>query len=189
MRAAWLALTAVYGACAGSYLGVVVDRLPVGRALSERSACGWCGSPVRAVDNVPVLAYLLWLGGRCRSCAGRIPARWWLLEVGMAALWAAVAAVLGPGPAVVLALVGIWSVVLGGWLLLARAAAPAGWAGWAAAALPVLAVAVLSLGFKAALAGRWGSCAALGAAGAAVLVAAALVAPGGSSTTAHPGRR
>jgi leader peptidase (prepilin peptidase)/N-methyltransferase len=60
------------GACIGSFLNVVVYRLPAGKSLSRPgSHCPSCSTPIRWFDNVPVLAWL-WLGGRCRSCKARI---------------------------------------------------------------------------------------------------------------------
>lgn len=70
----WLVLVALYGACAGSYLGVCADRLPENRSLLGGPTCGACGAAVPARDNVPVLAYLR-LQGRCRACGTRIALR------------------------------------------------------------------------------------------------------------------
>jgi leader peptidase (prepilin peptidase)/N-methyltransferase len=80
----------------GSFLNVVAARVPVGRSVvTPRSACGDCGTEIRARDNVPVLSYLL-LHGRCRTCAARISLRYPALELGTAALTAACVAVFGP---------------------------------------------------------------------------------------------
>ena len=73
IEAWWAGTAALFGAGAGSYLGVVLDRLPAGRGLMSPSVCGGCGSAIRAVDNVPVLSYLR-LRGRCRGCGARSPA-------------------------------------------------------------------------------------------------------------------
>lgn len=58
----------LWGAVWGSFLNVVIHRLPRGRSLVRPgSHCGACEAPVRWYDNVPVLAWF-WLRGRCRDC-------------------------------------------------------------------------------------------------------------------------
>lgn len=84
---------ALAGLLVGSFLNVVVFRLPLGRSVvGGRSFCPSCEAPVRAYDNVPVLSWLA-LRGRCRSCAAAISARYPLVELGTALLLAAVAVV------------------------------------------------------------------------------------------------
>ena len=62
------AYVAVLGLIVGSYLNVVVYRLPRGiSTVWPRSRCTACGAAIRARDNLPVVSYLL-LRGRCRSC-------------------------------------------------------------------------------------------------------------------------
>ncbi len=91
-----LALAAVFGGIVGSFLNVVIIRLPEGRSIVRPgSACGRCGTPVRWYDNVPVLAWL-WLRGRCRACGVRLSVQYPLVEAVTALL--AVAAVLTFGP-------------------------------------------------------------------------------------------
>lgn len=71
----------VLGACFGSFLGVVVYRLP--RKLPTGisfSICDRCGSRIRWFDNVPILSYII-LRGRCRYCRSRIPVRYLLIEL------------------------------------------------------------------------------------------------------------
>ncbi len=81
----------VLGTLIGSFLNVVVYRVPAGRSIvSPPSACGNCGHSVRAYDNIPLLSWLL-LRGRCRDCGARISARYPLVELGTAALFAIVA--------------------------------------------------------------------------------------------------
>jgi leader peptidase (prepilin peptidase) / N-methyltransferase len=95
MSDAWLrVIVAVpFGAVVGSFLTVVVDRVPKKESvISPRSRCPQCGTEIRSRDNIPVLSWLL-LGGRCRSCRTRIPARYPLLEAGSAAIFGGVAAV------------------------------------------------------------------------------------------------
>ncbi len=68
------------GACVGSFLNVVIYRLPAGRSIvSPPSSCPKCGARIRWYDNIPLLSYLL-LGGRCRNCREPIPLRYPLVE-------------------------------------------------------------------------------------------------------------
>ncbi|MGN7797902.1 prepilin peptidase [Leifsonia sp. 22587] len=86
-----VAVVAVFGSLIGSFLNVVVYRVPAGMSLMRpASACPICGSRIRPHDNVPVLSWLL-LRGRCRDCGTRIPVRYPLVELGTAALFAVVA--------------------------------------------------------------------------------------------------
>jgi leader peptidase (prepilin peptidase) / N-methyltransferase len=83
-------LAMVGGLTIGSFLNVVVYRLPRGESLSvPGSHCPRCGSPVRAYDNVPVLSWLM-LRGRCRQCREPISARYPMVEFTSAALAVAV---------------------------------------------------------------------------------------------------
>jgi leader peptidase (prepilin peptidase)/N-methyltransferase len=80
---------ALLGLIVGSYLNVVIYRLPRGiSTVMPRSRCPECGAAIRAVDNVPVVSYLL-LGGRCRDCRARISWRYPLLEAATSALFLA----------------------------------------------------------------------------------------------------
>ena len=90
-----IALAAVLGAVIGSFLNVVIHRVPAGESLvSPGSRCPECGTPVRPWDNVPVLSWLL-LRGRCRACGARISRRYPLVELLTAVAFAAVVAVRG----------------------------------------------------------------------------------------------
>ena len=87
------------GMIAGSFIGVVAHRVPRGLSIvGPRSQCDSCGAQIAAYDNVPVLSWLL-LGGRCRSCAAKIPARYPLLELAMGAAFVATALVFWEQPA------------------------------------------------------------------------------------------
>jgi leader peptidase (prepilin peptidase)/N-methyltransferase len=87
-----LALVAgLFGLVMGSFLGVVICRLPAGQSLWPRSSCPSCGGLIRAFDNVPIVSWLV-LRGRCRTCRTPIPARYPLTEAGTGLLFAAVAA-------------------------------------------------------------------------------------------------
>lgn len=88
-----LVLAALLGLCVGSFLNVVVHRLPRGENLNHPgSHCPSCGHAVRPYDNVPVVSWLV-LRGRCRDCGNPISARYPLLEGVTGALWVAVVAV------------------------------------------------------------------------------------------------
>jgi len=78
------------GLLLGSFLNVVVARLPRGLSLLwPSSRCLACATPIRPYDNVPVLSWLL-LRGRCRGCAAPIARRYPLVEAGTALLMALV---------------------------------------------------------------------------------------------------
>lgn len=79
-------LALAFGAIVGSFLNVVIVRLPEERSVVRPgSRCPACGRPVRWFDNVPVLSYL-WLRGRCRDCGAPIALHYPLVEAGMALL-------------------------------------------------------------------------------------------------------
>ncbi|CAB3704426.1 leader peptidase (prepilin peptidase)/N-methyltransferase [Burkholderia sp. OAS925] len=115
------AFAIVFGLVIGSFLNVVVHRVPImlerawrlevseatDEALEEdglpvrynlwvpRSACPHCGHVLRAWENLPVLSYLL-LRGRCSACKARVSLRYPLLELASAALAALALALFGP---------------------------------------------------------------------------------------------
>jgi len=89
------ALAAVLGVAVGSFLNVVIWRVPRGESVvSPPSACPRCGHGIRPRDNVPVLSWLL-LRGRCRDCGAPISARYPAVEAGTAVLFALVTARFG----------------------------------------------------------------------------------------------
>jgi leader peptidase (prepilin peptidase) / N-methyltransferase len=78
----------VAGAAVGSFLNVVVARLPAGESIVRpRSRCPACRTPIAWHDNLPVLSWVI-LRGRCRACRARISFRYPLVEIlgGLAAL-------------------------------------------------------------------------------------------------------
>jgi leader peptidase (prepilin peptidase)/N-methyltransferase len=78
----------VAGLLIGSFINVCIARLPAGESvIAPGSRCPSCREPIRWFDNVPVLSYLL-LGGRCRSCKTQISARYPLVELITATLFA-----------------------------------------------------------------------------------------------------
>ncbi|WP_051471978.1 prepilin peptidase [Patulibacter minatonensis] len=88
-----IAFAAAFGLLIGSFLNVVVYRMPNGiSVVSGRSECPDCHHQIRAYDNVPVFSWLL-LRGHCRDCRAPISARYPLVEAVTAVLWALVAAV------------------------------------------------------------------------------------------------
>ena len=94
-RGAVAALAGVVGLLVGSFLNVVVYRVP--RALSvvhPRSFCPRCETPVRSTDNIPVLSWAL-LRGRCRHCAAPISPRYPLVELVTGVSFAVVGLALG----------------------------------------------------------------------------------------------
>jgi leader peptidase (prepilin peptidase)/N-methyltransferase len=90
-----IAFAAPLGAVVGSFLNVVIWRLPRGASLvTPGSHCPACERPIAPYDNVPVVSWLV-LRGRCRRCGGRISVRYPLVELLTAAAFGAVVAVRG----------------------------------------------------------------------------------------------
>lgn len=86
-----VALIALFGLLIGSFLNVVIARVPVGASVvSPPSACPGCGAGIRPRDNVPVLSWLI-LRGRCRDCDEPISGRYPLIELVTALVFAATA--------------------------------------------------------------------------------------------------
>jgi leader peptidase (prepilin peptidase) / N-methyltransferase len=84
------ALAFVFGAVIGSFLNVVVYRLPRRESLvTPGSHCPSCETPIKPYDNIPVLGWLL-LRGRCRNCRARISLRYPAIEALTAVLAVAV---------------------------------------------------------------------------------------------------
>ena len=102
----YIALLTILGLLVGSFLNVVIYRLPIMLELSwqqeyrdyfgetsadttpatrfnlmiPRSACPHCGHPISALENIPLVSWL-WLRGRCRDCQAPISARYPLVEL------------------------------------------------------------------------------------------------------------
>ena len=90
-----IAVAALLGAIVGSFLNVVIHRLPRHESLSRPgSHCPGCGTAIAPYDNVPVLSWLL-LRGRCRRCGEHISPRYPAIELLTAASFAAVVAARG----------------------------------------------------------------------------------------------
>ena len=89
---------ATLGLVTGSFLNVVIHRLPRARSfVLPRSRCPWCGGAIRPLDNLPVVSFL-WLRGRCRACRAPISLRYPLIEALTAGLFVACLARFGPTP-------------------------------------------------------------------------------------------
>lgn len=80
-------LAGLVGLCVGSFLNVVIYRVPLHMNLAKpASHCPNCDSLIRWYDNIPVLSYLL-LRGKCRNCKAPISIRYTLVEIGNTVLW------------------------------------------------------------------------------------------------------
>ncbi|MGH6891474.1 MAG: prepilin peptidase, partial [Dongiaceae bacterium] len=132
--AVFAAIAAVFGLAIGSFLNVVIYRLPLmlqrswraqcaeitgepagpeGEPISllkPRSRCPSCGTQIRAIHNIPVLSWLA-LRGRCASCDVKIPLRYPLVELATAVVSATVAWHFGFGWHAALALVFSWYLI------------------------------------------------------------------------------
>jgi len=95
MMAVAVACIAGAGALIGSFLNVVIHRLPDGRSLAwPGSRCPDCEHDIAPYDNVPVLSWLI-LRGRCRHCRQPISARYPIVELLTAVVFGLIAAVCG----------------------------------------------------------------------------------------------
>ena len=87
----WATIAAVLGLAVGSFLNVVIYRVPAGESLVRPpSHCPSCGTQILARHNVPVLGWLV-LRGRCHTCGARISPRYPIVELLTGALFAVVA--------------------------------------------------------------------------------------------------
>lgn len=95
MTGVLVAFAALAGLLIGSFLNVVVWRVPRGESVvSPPSHCPSCDAPIKAYDNVPVVSWLL-LRGRCRHCGEPISARYPAVELLTAVVFGGLAARLG----------------------------------------------------------------------------------------------
>ncbi len=73
-------ITFLYGICIGSFLNVVIIRVPRGESLIKRSShCMTCGAKIRLIDLIPVFSWLM-LRGKCHSCGEKISPRYPIVE-------------------------------------------------------------------------------------------------------------
>lgn len=83
MTAFWTfaAFAFLLGAVVGSFLNVVIYRVPEGKSVvSPASHCPICGHGIRWYDNIPIFSWALLLRGKCRDCKTLIPARYAMVE-------------------------------------------------------------------------------------------------------------
>src|SRR6185369_8848146 len=84
-------IAGVFGAIIGSFLNVVIHRVPIEESIVfPNSRCPSCGASIAFYDNVPILSYLL-LGAKCRRCKEHISIRYPAVELLTAGLFIAVA--------------------------------------------------------------------------------------------------
>jgi leader peptidase (prepilin peptidase)/N-methyltransferase len=123
----------LFGLCVGSFLNVVIHRLPKmlergwreqcaelsGASAPEepaynlivpRSRCPACGHPIGALENIPVVSYIV-LNGKCKACKAAISARYPLVEALTAVLTAGAVIRFGATPAALAACVMLWFLV------------------------------------------------------------------------------
>jgi leader peptidase (prepilin peptidase)/N-methyltransferase len=136
--ALYIGISAVFGLLVGSFLNVVIHRLPVMmenelraecallasaenppatpeapkkyNLIVPRSACPGCHAPITAMQNIPVLSWLA-LGGKCASCKQPISKRYPLVELASAVLTAFVAWRFGVGATALAAIVFTWILI------------------------------------------------------------------------------
>jgi leader peptidase (prepilin peptidase)/N-methyltransferase len=127
------AVAGLLGLCVGSFLNVVIHRLPrmmerdwqaqcadlrgeppsPSEALSlarPRSRCPACGHQITALENIPIISYLM-LRGKCSKCAAPISLRYPIVEAGTGLLSAYAAWHFGPTPQAVGALIMLWALI------------------------------------------------------------------------------
>lgn len=95
----WTVVAVLVGLCLGSFLNVVIHRLPLARSIVwPASACPACGRLLAPWENVPVLSYVILLA-RCRGCRAPISWRYPAVELAGGAILGLLVWRLGPGPA------------------------------------------------------------------------------------------
>jgi leader peptidase (prepilin peptidase)/N-methyltransferase len=100
-----LVLATIMGLAIGSFLNVVIYRLPLGQSLlTPPSTCPACRTRLRAIDNVPVLSWLM-LGGKCHHCKAAISPQYPLVEFVTGVLFLLITWVTPMGPLLVARLI------------------------------------------------------------------------------------
>ncbi len=85
-----IALSLVFGSVIGSFLNVCIYRIPQNIAIARpRSYCPKCSNPIRALDNIPIISFVM-LKGRCRNCDKKIRLQYPAVELLTALLTIAV---------------------------------------------------------------------------------------------------
>ncbi len=96
LQPAFFVYVTFVGAAIGSFINVLVARLPLGESpVRPRSRCPSCSTQIAWYDNVPMVSWFL-LRGRCRSCRSPISIEYPLVEAATAAIWLGVAWLYGP---------------------------------------------------------------------------------------------
>lgn len=74
-------LSFLFGASIGSFIGVIIDRVPRRESIVwPPSHCDNCKKQIQSFENIPVISYLM-LGGQCRYCKAKIPAKFFYIEL------------------------------------------------------------------------------------------------------------
>lgn len=107
-----LAIAFTYGIIIGSFLNVLILRLPQGRSIGGRSECVTCKRQLTAWDLIPVVSYFS-LRGKCRGCSSPISPRYFIIELLTGLFFALALYVLSPVTAM------DYIVILRTWLILA----------------------------------------------------------------------
>jgi len=77
----WFVFIFAFGCCVGSFLNVVIYRLPRDKSIiTPPSACPSCGKHIRSYDNIPLVSWLF-LGAKCRYCKAPISPRYFIIEL------------------------------------------------------------------------------------------------------------
>ena len=77
-----------YGICVGSFLNVVIYRLPRNESLVKRAShCTTCGAKIRVIDIIPIISWVFILRGKCRSCGEKISPRYPIVEALNGIIW------------------------------------------------------------------------------------------------------
>lgn len=88
MQTLLIGFFALFGALAGSFAGVIAERLNTGQSFVKgRSRCNSCARTLGPADLIPVVSWLL-SGGKCRTCGALVPGAYALLELTLGALFA-----------------------------------------------------------------------------------------------------
>lgn len=116
----WVIFTFAFGACVGSFLNVVIYRMPRDKSLvSPGSACPACDRPIRFYDNIPLFSWIL-LSGKCRYCKAKISPRYFVVELLTGLMFAGVFVlyfIVGIRRFQIGGAVGIEAFLSGGWLI------------------------------------------------------------------------
>jgi len=97
MLIVFVVMAGVLGLAIGSFLNVVIYRVPAGESLSSPpSHCPACDARIRWIDNIPVVSWLV-LRGRCRHCKARISIRYPIVEAATCVAFVLVALCFAPG--------------------------------------------------------------------------------------------